>query len=185
MKMRPFLFSSSVAILHLVFLFFSLAMPAQSTPFLSNGNAPSAYLSRAISTDPIESRTKILDRRVANHLAITDASRHSQIVPIQAASTSLWLLYSSIQRQALGPWASIPIQADLWMTLGNLRICFASLHGIPWDFVAWFAGKMITATLRGFTGTWDQMYQDPHNPAHGGVIIWLRVINPITGQDVD
>ena len=169
----------------LAFLSLSIAKPAKTLPrtYLSTSSTVSSdYNSWVTSTSPVASAIEI---RSAHRLAIAEASRHTQIVPVQYAATSLWLFYSAIQKKALGPWASMPMEADLWMTLGNLRICFGSLHGVPWSFVAWFAGKMLTATSMGFTGTYDQMYLDPYNPEHGGVYVWLRVIDHVTGDEID
>ena len=180
-----YLSSYYIAFCLLALLFLSIAKPAKTlprTPLSTSSTVSLAYDSWVVSTNPIASAIEI---RSAHRLAIADAHRHTQIVPVQYAATSLWLFYSAIQRQALGPWASTPMKTDMWITLGNLRICFASLHGVPWSFVAWFAGKMLTATLRGFTGTYDQMYLDPYNPEHGGVYVWLRVIDHITGDDID
>lgn len=184
-KMWLRLSSYHTAFYVLALLSLSIGKPAKKLPrpSLSTSRTVSIeYNSWATSTKPVPPAVEV---RSAHRLAIYSASRHTQIVPVQYAASSLWLFYTAIQRQALGPWASTPMKVDLWVTLGNLHICFASLHGVPWSFVAWFAGKMLTATLRGYTGTYDQMYLDPYNPDHGGVIVWLRVIDPTTGHDVD
>lgn len=76
------------------------------------------------------------------------------------------------------------MQRELWVTIGNLRLCFVSLNGIPWSFVASFAAKMINATLLGYTGTYDIMYLDPENPQESGVLVWLRVFDRVTGNDL-
>ena len=130
-------------------------------------------------------RTRSINTRKRSiTLPLYRARRYSEIVPIQYAASSLWLFYSALERQANGPWSTHPMQQELWVKLGNLRIRFVSLNGIPWSFVASFAAKMINATLLGYTGTYDMTYFDPDNPDHGGIVVWLRVIDRLTGNDL-
>ena len=149
---------------------------SQEAATIFEANAPIVHIT--------EREISVIRKRV-NALTLHSARRHTQIVPVQYAASSLWLFYSALERQARGPWRFNPEQDELWVKLGNLRLCFVSLDGVPWNFVAWFAAKMINATLLGYTGTYDMVYLDPDDTNHGGVLVWLRVIDHVTGMDVD
>lgn len=145
------------------------------SPVLIEYKAPIINIPRAVTSTT---------RKRSTTLSLYSARRYSQIVPIQIAANCLWLFYAAVERQARGPWSTHPPQRELWVRLGNLRICFVSLNEIPWSFVASFAAKMINATLLGYTGTYDIVYMDPEDPEYSGIMIWLRVIDRVTGNDL-
>ena len=85
-------------------------------------------------------------------------------VPIWRAAGSLEFFYSTVFHNALGPWASLPLQSRLVVQMGCLQLTmtasfgFGVPRGIPWSFVRNFSRNMVMLTRLGFIGTYVQWY---------------------------
>ena len=114
-----------------------------------------------------------------SELDIIHAERLRIIVPTSLAAQSLAFFYRALWVKASEDWAQMEPKATLSMTIGNLVITMVSTDPIPWAFIARFAAKMMEATARGFTGTYNIQYGD--KTATRLITIGLRVVDHITG----
>ena len=114
-------------------------------------------------------------------LDIIHAERLKIIVPASLAAQSLVYFYKALWVKAREDWAQMEPQDKLSMDFGNLVIAMVSTHPIPWAFIARFATKMMGATARGFTGTYNIQYGD--KTATRLITIGLRVVDHMTGLE--
>ena len=116
-----------------------------------------------------------------SRLDIVHAKPLRIIVPASLAAQSLVYFYRVLWSKASGDWARMEPRDTLSITIGNLVIGMASTDLIPWAFISRFATKMMGATARGFTGTYDIHYADKTLTTI--ITITLRVIDSNTGLE--
>ena len=114
-------------------------------------------------------------------LDIVRAEPLNIILPPSLAAQSLVYFYRVLWVNAGEDWARMEPKNTLSMEIGNLVIGMVSTDPIPWAFIARFATKMMGATARGFTGTYDIHYADKTFTRI--ITISLRVIDHMTGLE--
>lgn len=114
-------------------------------------------------------------------LGIVHAESLNIIVPASLAAQSLVYFYRALWVKSSEDWAGMEPKDTLSMDIGNLVIGMISTDPIPWAFIARFATKMMGATARGFTGTYNIQYAD--RSFTRVITISLRVIDHLTGLE--
>ena len=98
------------------------------------------------------------------------------LLPLSTAASTLFELYTTLFSNASGPWRARPAYTSFTAHCGNIYIDFqtSDAYFIPWSFVAEFAGYMIRATEKGFTGGFEGEYK--HRATGAVISVGLRIV---------